>query len=77
MGHARMVTNGSAESHENNQPVILDGIVCIHNGIIVNDEQLWAAHPDLQRKYEVDTEVLSGADPALPQAGAYLLWTLS
>lgn len=58
MGHARMVTNGSAESHENNQPVILDGIVCIHNGIIVNDEQLWTAHPDLQRKYEVDTEVL-------------------
>ena len=58
MGHARMVTNGSAESHENNQPVIREGIVCIHNGIIVNDEKLWAVHPDLQRKYEVDTEVL-------------------
>jgi glutamine---fructose-6-phosphate transaminase (isomerizing) len=58
MGHARMVTNGSAESHENNQPVIREGMACIHNGIIVNDERLWAVHPDLQRKYEVDTEVM-------------------
>jgi hypothetical protein len=28
------------------------------NGIIVNDAELWTSHPGLQRKSEVDTEVL-------------------
>lgn len=58
MGHARMVTNGQKEFHSNNQPVITDGLVCIHNGIIVNDQALWLQHPTLTRQYEVDTEVL-------------------
>jgi glutamine---fructose-6-phosphate transaminase (isomerizing) len=57
MGHARMVTNGSSAVHENNQPVIVNGFACIHNGIIVNDEALWKAHPGLGRRFEVDTEV--------------------
>ncbi len=59
VGHARMVTNGSEETHENNQPVIKDGMVCLHNGIIVNDAELWDQFPALQRNYEVDTEVLN------------------
>jgi predicted glutamine amidotransferase len=58
MGHARMVTNGRREYHDNNQPIIKDGLVCIHNGIIVNDDDLWEKYTHLQRKYEVDTEVL-------------------
>ena len=58
MGHSRLVTNGSQENHENNQPVIKDGIVGIHNGIIVNDEALWQEFPALQRQYQVDTEVI-------------------
>lgn len=58
MGHARMVTNGKKEYHGNNQPVIKDGLVCIHNGIIVNDERLWHQHQELERIYQVDTEVL-------------------
>lgn len=57
MGHARMVTNGASDRHENNQPVLAHGMACIHNGIIVNDQSIWAAHPDLQRALEVDTEV--------------------
>ncbi len=56
-GHARLVTNGSMEYSYNNQPVIKDGIVGIHNGIIVNDAALWQQYPDLQRKFQVDTEV--------------------
>jgi glucosamine--fructose-6-phosphate aminotransferase (isomerizing) len=58
MGHARMVTNGSKEYHVNNQPVIKDGMTMIHNGIIVNDAALWDDFPQLDRQYQVDTEVL-------------------
>lgn len=58
MGHARMVTNGKKEFHNNNQPVIKDGLVCIHNGIIVNDLDLWQRYPSLERHHQVDTEVL-------------------
>lgn len=58
IGHSRLVTNGAQENNANNQPVIADGMVCIHNGIITNDEALWRRHPDLKREFEVDTEVL-------------------
>lgn len=58
MGHSRLVTNGAQEDNQNNQPVIASGMVGIHNGIIVNDEELWQRYPDMQRHYEVDTEVL-------------------
>lgn len=58
IGHARLVTNGPAEHNRNNQPVIKDDIVGIHNGIITNDAALWKKFPSLKQKYEVDTEVL-------------------
>ncbi len=38
LGHARLVTNGSQLEDVNNQPVVKDGIVGIHNGIIVNED---------------------------------------
>ena len=41
MGHARMVTNGSADNMDNNQPVIRNDLICIHNGIITNAEEIW------------------------------------
>lgn len=59
IGHARMETNGSFANKENNQPIIKDGIVAIHNGIIVNDSQLWKKYPNLKRVSEVDTEVFN------------------
>ncbi|MCM1027980.1 MAG: hypothetical protein NC432_16295 [Roseburia sp.] len=58
MGHARMVTNGSNRNPNNNQPVVRGNFVCIHNGIIVNDEAVWKNHPELARQDEVDTEAL-------------------
>lgn len=58
MGHARMVTNGSNQNPNNNQPVVRGDLVCIHNGIIVNDEAVWKEHPDMERQDEVDTEIL-------------------
>lgn len=58
VGHARMVTNGDSDKAYNNQPVIADDLVCVHNGIIVNDSELWEKHAEIQREYEVDTEIL-------------------
>ena len=58
IGHARLVTNGSQLQEVNNQPVIKDGIIAIHNGIIVNADDLWQRNQDLKREYEIDTEVL-------------------
>jgi hypothetical protein len=57
-GHARLVTNGSQLKEANNQPVLKDDIIIIHNGIIVNVNKLWHQHPDLQRNYLIDTEII-------------------
>lgn len=57
VGHARMVTNGSEETHDNNQPVISHDMCILHNGIIVNNDDLWNEFPQIKRNYEVDTEV--------------------
>ena len=57
-GHARLVTNGTQLEDANNQPVVKDDIICIHNGIVVNVDDLWDSHPNLVRENEIDTEVL-------------------
>jgi len=59
IAHARMETNGSFAKNTNNQPVCKDGLITIHNGIIVNDEKLWELDSSLKRKYDVDTEVFN------------------
>lgn len=58
MGHSRLVTNGSQLNEENNQPVVKDGVIGIHNGIIVNENDLWLHHLGIQRTCEIDTEVM-------------------
>jgi glutamine---fructose-6-phosphate transaminase (isomerizing) len=60
IGHSRLVTNGSQVEHANNQPVAVDGVVGVHNGIIVNEAALARRYPELQRTSEVDSEVLFG-----------------
>ncbi len=57
-GHARLVTNGSQLQEVNNQPVIKDNILCIHNGIITNVDELWLKHKELKREYLIDTEII-------------------
>lgn len=53
MGHSRLITNGMGD----NQPVLRDDICVIHNGIVVNHEDIW---PRLTKKrnLEIDTEVI-------------------
>ncbi|PIX94471.1 MAG: glucosamine 6-phosphate synthetase [Ignavibacteria bacterium CG_4_10_14_3_um_filter_37_18] len=58
LGHARLVTNGSQLKEENNQPVIKDGVLLIHNGIIVNVDELWQQNTQLKREFRIDTEVI-------------------
>jgi glutamine---fructose-6-phosphate transaminase (isomerizing) len=58
IGHARLVTDGLQSINVNNQPVIKDGLVGVHNGIVTNVGTLWQAHPEIQRCFDVDTEVL-------------------
>lgn len=53
MGHSRLITNGLLD----NQPVVRDGLCLIHNGIIINEEELWNSI-DIERKFEVDSEVI-------------------
>lgn len=59
IGHARLVTNGLQGIDANNQPVVKGGVVCVHNGIIVNEPDLWASEPGIVKTSEVDTEVVA------------------
>ena len=59
IGHARLVTNGLQGIDANNQPVVKGGVVCVHNGIIVNESQLWADQPFLVKESDVDTEIVA------------------
>ena len=58
IGHARLVTNGSQLDLNNNQPVQVGSIIGIHNGIITNADELWNNYPGLDRKFEIDTEII-------------------
>lgn len=55
MGHSRLITNGLGD----NQPVVRGDIVVIHNGIIVNDADIWQ-EINLERKLSIDSEVIAG-----------------
>ncbi len=76
IGHARLVTNGDETKNYNNQPVMKDGMVGVHNGIIVNDDELWTSNALSKRKYDVDTEVLLSLIRAEHKRGASLLGAL-
>ncbi len=53
VGHSRLVTNGMAD----NQPVLRNNICVIHNGIVVNDAEIWGKI-GMEKKLEIDTEVI-------------------
>ena len=58
IGHSRLVTNGNEIFQTNNQPIITENMVGIHNGIIVNEDQLWSENKLLNKQYEVDSEII-------------------
>jgi glucosamine--fructose-6-phosphate aminotransferase (isomerizing) len=61
IGHSRLVTNGLQGIDANNQPVWRDDVVIIHNGIVVNVDELWEreARDGISPRADVDTEVLA------------------
>ncbi len=57
IGHSRLMTNGRNSLNKNNQPVNVNGVVGVHNGIIVNDDDIWKKLGQ-QPSSELDTEAL-------------------
>ena len=54
IGHSRLITNGLAD----NQPVQYNDVLVIHNGIIVNSDELWKSLGESPR-LEIDTEIIA------------------
>lgn len=66
-GHSRLITNGLAD----NQPVVRNGICVIHNGIIVNDEEIWQKITP-KRQLKIDSEVIAAITEQHLEEGADL-----
>ena len=58
LGHSRLVTNGYEHFNNNNQPISKHDILTIHNGIIVNEADIWARNTNIKRETQLDTEVI-------------------
>ena len=54
-GHSRLITNGLHD----NQPVFRDDITVLHNGIIVNTDDIWKKI-SIKRELEIDSEAIAG-----------------
>lgn len=67
LGHSRLITNGLGD----NQPVVRDGVAVLHNGIVVNDEAIWA-EIGKERTLQIDTEIIAGIAAAHLEAGGVL-----
>lgn len=59
IGHSRLVTNGYEHDNCNNQPVVTGSAIAVHNGIIVNYQEIWATFPQLISKTELDSEIIT------------------
>ena len=55
LGHSRLITNG----HSDNQPVSKGDVILLHNGIIVNDSEIWNSI-EAKRTQRIDSEVIAG-----------------
>lgn len=53
LGHSRLITNGLGD----NQPVVRGKIAAIHNGIIVNEDEVWA-NLSVKRLLNIDSELI-------------------
>lgn len=58
IGHTRLATNGVQDSNSNNHPIVKNGAIGVHNGIVVNVDSIKVEFPGIELKSEVDTELL-------------------
>lgn len=53
LGHSRLVTNG----YQNNQPITSTDVVLLHNGIVVNEAEIWPSL-SIKKELEIDSETI-------------------
>ncbi len=53
LGHSRLITNGQGD----NQPVVRGKIAAIHNGIVVNEDEIWNKL-NVKRNLQIDSETI-------------------
>ena len=72
LGHCRLVTNGTQALEANNQPVLHERVVGVHNGIVTNPDTLIGCGPerDAADRQELDSAALFGRIGADLAAGA-------
>lgn len=63
-GHSRLITNGLGD----NQPVVRGDVLVIHNGIIVNDDEVWKSLGS-DRLFKIDSEVIAAITEQHLKAG--------
>ncbi len=71
LGHSRKPTKGDPGVDGNNHPIVTEHVLGIHNGIIINDDALFARH-GFRRTAQVDSEIifhLLGVTPPQDQLG--------
>lgn len=55
--HTRFATKGAVANNDNNHPIVIPGMVGIHNGVLYNDDELFAMLGDEVTRYaQVDSE---------------------
>lgn len=64
LGHSRLITNGLGD----NQPVIRGNIAAIHNGIVVNEDEIWS-NLKVKRNLKIDSETIVAIAEEFLQAG--------
>lgn len=60
IGHSRLATNGLQTTNSNNQPVVAGSVVGVHNGIVVNDQEIWSKALRKKGRSELDTRAFFG-----------------
>ena len=58
LGHTRWASQGSPSNPLNNHPIDADGVVGIHNGVLSNDDDIFALLGEDLRRGEVDSEAI-------------------
>ena len=72
IGHSRLATNGQQSDNNNNQPVLFNDTACVHNGIIVNTEEIYSRHPQLKTNSDLDSISAAGLiDQSLKKGNAF------
>jgi len=57
LGHTRFPTKGDPSNNDNNHPLVAGYVMGVHNGIIINDDDLFAEYK-FPRRGEVDSEIV-------------------